>query len=437
MQTPSLAAGIAPGLTTSKQELRANILRKNAWHLLPVLTLAFIVNMMDRTSIGFAALTMKQDLGLTASQLGFAAGILFAGYCLFEFPSNLALYRFGDRRWLARIMVTWGIVATATAFVHGHTSLYLLRFLLGVSEAGFFPGVAYLLGEWFPAQYRMRVMVIFTLAVPLSSVITAPISAGLLQLHGLLGFAGWQWLFMLEGVPAILLGFAVLVVLRDRPADAHWLEDHERAELLAMLAEEPRQKPKTALFGSLKDVRVLLLAAIQFGFVMGSYGVGIWLPLILKRHGIATMTIGYLAAVPYVVAVIGMVLWARIVDRTGKNVLSLLIACLMGAIGMAVAALTTNITPVFIGITVAILAVSSARAIFWTIPPRFLTGIAAAGGFAFINSIGTLGGLAGPYMVGIMKDLTGAFAAGLWTMAGMLVVSTLLTGLLWMLMKRQ
>ncbi|WP_321871575.1 MFS transporter [Paraburkholderia tropica] len=417
-------------------ELRKRVMRKNMWRLLPLLTLAFVFNYIDRTSVGFAALTMNKDIGLTPAQFGWGAGILFAGYCLCEIPSNLALYKFGARRWLARIMITWGVAAAATAVVQGPTSFYILRLLLGVAEAGFFPGVTFFLSCWFPAQYRVRVLAFFMLGVPLSSVVGGPLSSYLLELNGVAGLHGWQWMFLAQGIPAVLIGIAVLILLRDEPKDAYWLNDEERGELVSMLREEPREKPKKALFAALKDGRVLLLAAIQFGFILGSYGIGIWLPVILKARGFSLVQVGYLSTIPYIVAVVGMLVWARVVDRTGKRVLNLMLACLAGAAGLAVSAVAGDFALELAGISFAVMAVSSARAIFWTIPTRFLTGVAAAGGLAFINAMGTLGGFAGPYMVGFARQATGTFSAGIWAMAAVLVLSAIGTASLTLLVKR-
>lgn len=431
MQSPTMDAGRSHALPAQEQALRESAVRKNAWRLLPLLTLAFVFNYIDRTSVGFAALTMNQDLGLTATQFGWGAGVLFAGYCFFEIPSNLAMYKVGPRRWLTRIMVTWGIAAAATAFGQGPTSFYVLRFLLGVAEAGFFPGVTFMLAAWFPAQYRVRVLAFFMLGVPISSIVAGPMSVWLLQLDGLWGLHGWQWMFLVQGLPAVLIGLVLLSKLRDHPKDAEWLTPEERDALMQMLEEEPRHKPKQALFSALLDGRVLLLAVIQFGFVLGSYGIGIWLPQILKQHGLSTLDIGYLSTVPYIAAVVGMIVWARIVDRSNNKVLHLMLACLLGAIGLFASTLSSGLVAELFGISVAVLAVSSARAVFWTIPTRFLTGVAAAGGLAFINSIGTMGGFFGPFMVGAIKDYTGSFNAGIWAMAALLLLSTALTASLW------
>src|SRR5271166_4294299 len=254
------------------------VLKKIAWRIVPLLTLAYVVNYLDRTNIGFAALTMNKDLGFTATEFGFGAGILFLGYTVFEIPSNLALYKFGARRWIARIMITWGLVSAATAFVTGTDSYYFARFMLGVAEAGFFPGVTYYLAAWFPTQYRTRMLAWFLVAVPLSSVVGGPISGMLLELDGALGLKGWRWLFIAEGLPAIILGVAVLRMLADRPETATWLSPKEREILQAMLDAERRERPKSSLAAALSDVRVILLAVVQFGFTLVSYGVGIFLP---------------------------------------------------------------------------------------------------------------------------------------------------------------
>ncbi|PMS36784.1 sugar phosphate permease [Trinickia symbiotica] len=437
MHSESMAMDVPPENRPADMAIRQRVLRKNAWRLLPLLTLAFIFNYIDRTSVGFAALTMNKDIGLTPMQFGWGAGVLFAGYCLCEIPSNLALYRYGARRWLTRIMITWGLASAATAFVQGPTSFFVLRLLLGVAEAGFFPGVTFFLACWFPAQYRVRVLAFFMLGVPVSSIIGGPMSALLLEMNGIAGLHGWQWMFLIQGLPAVLIGFAVYALLRDDPNDAHWLTDDERTELVRMLSEEPRRKPTTALFAALKDGRVLLLAATQFGFILGSYGVGIWLPLILRGHGFSVVNVGLFSTVPYIAAVIGMLIWARAVDRSGRRVFHLVASCAVGAAGLALSACANGIVVEMIGLSLAVVAVSSARAIFWTIPTRFLTGVAAAGGLAFINSLGTLGGFAGPYLVGFLKQTTGTFSAGIWAMAAILGVSAALAATLPVLARQE
>ena len=411
------------------------VLKKIAWRIVPLLTLAYVVNYLDRTNIGFAALTMNKDLGFTATEFGIGAGVLFIGYTVFEVPSNLALYRFGARRWIARIMITWGIVSALTALVVGVKSYYLARFALGVAEAGFFPGVAYYFAAWFPTQYRTRMLAWFLVAIPLSSVVGGPISGLLLELDGMLGLKGWQWLFIIEGIPAVILGIVVLRVLADRPDDATWLTGKERDILKGMLDAERRERPKSSVLTAVSDPRVVLLAVVQFGFTLGSYGVGIFLPQIIKTSDLSNMVVSLLAAVPYVFASIGMIWWAWRVDRTGKKIGNLTIACGVAALGLAASVLSGNLVVALGALTVALVGITSARAIFWPIPTRFLSGVGAAAGLAFINSIGTIGGFAGPYLMGVMRDFTGSFTAGLLAMAGILLLTTLLAACLKLVIK--
>jgi MFS family permease len=411
------------------------VLKKIAWRIVPLLTLAYIVNYVDRTNISVASLTMNKDLGFTATEFGIGAGILFVGYTVFEVPSNLALYRFGARRWIARIMITWGIVSALTALVIGVKSYYLARFALGVAEAGFFPGVAYYFAAWFPTQYRTRMLAWFLVAIPVSSVIGAPISGLLLEMDGILGLRGWQWLFIIEGLPAVGLGFVVLRVLADRPENAEWLSPKERDTLQAMLDAEHRERPKSSLATALADRRVLILAVVQFGFTLGSYGVGIFLPQIIKTSGLSNLAVSFLSAIPYVFASIGMIWWAWRVDRTGKKIGNLTIACAVAAVGLAASVVSGNLTVALIALTVALVGITSARAIFWPIPTRFLSGVGAAAGLAFINSIGTIGGFAGPYLMGLLKDLTDSFTAGLLALAGILLLTTVLAACLKLVIK--
>ena len=397
---------------------------KAAWRLVPFVTLGYLLNYMDRNNVGFAALTMNRATGLTATQFGFGAGILFFGYSFFEVPSNIALYRFGARRWIARIMITWGIVSAATAFVRGPQSWYALRFLLGVAEAGFFPGITFYLATWFPAEYRARMLAWFLVAIPASTVVGGPISGLVLEMDGVLGLQGWQWLFILEGLPATVMGIAALRILPDRPEDATFLTAEERRVVRDTIESERRERETRHLMTALKDPRVLLLTVAQFGFTAGSYGVGIWLPQILKEAKLSNITIGLLTGACYIVASVAMIVWAARVDRSGKKINNLTLACFVAAVGLVLAIATTNFWLSLIWITLALVGITSARAIFWTIPTRFLTGLAAAGGLAFINSVATLGGFVGPYAMGWLRDATGSFAAGLMAMSGLLVLAT-------------
>jgi MFS transporter, ACS family, tartrate transporter len=416
------------------EALRRSALRKNMLRLVPLLTLALVFNYVDRTSVGFAALTMNHDLGLSATQFGWGAGLLFVGYCGFEVPSSLIQHRVGARRWLGRIMITWGLAAAATAFATGPQSFYVIRFILGVAEAGFFPGAMFFLACWFPAEHRTRVLGWLGLAVPVSSVIGSPISGLLLQLQGVGGLHGWQWMFIFEGLPVCVIGVITLFLLADHPQQASWLTQPERDALASMLVEEPRERERNRFWSALKDPRVLILSAICFSFTLGSYGISIWLPQILKGHGLSNLTIGFVAAIPYIVTTIAMIYWTSYVSRSGRKIWSLIAACSLGAIGLGLSVVMDSLIPGLIAMTIAVVGTVCARTIFWTIPVRFLTGAAAAGGLAFINSIGALGGFVGPSMVGWLKDATGSFQAGLLGMAVILTISVMMSiSLLWMI----
>ncbi len=428
--------GVIPPLVAATR-VQQSALRKTAWRLVPLLTVAYLFNYLDRTCLGFAALTMNKEIGLDAAQFGLGAGIFFLGYSTFEVPSNLMLYRFGARRWLARIMITWGLVSACTAFVTGPDSFYGVRFVLGIAEAGFFPGVTYFLAAWFPAQYRTRMLAWFLLGIPASSLVGGPICGLLLELNGVWGIAGWKWLFLAVSLPCVLLGGLILFTLADRPQEAPWLTQPERDAMDAMLRDEVRERPKHSLWAAIADPRVLILAAIQFGFTLGSYGIGIWLPLIIQTHHLPTLTIGFVAAVPYIFASLGMMAWAWHVDRTGKKIANLTITCLLGAVGLALSVVSGSLLAGLTGLTLALIGVTAARAVFWTIPTRFLTGVAAAGGLAFINMIGTIGGFAGPAMMGGLRQWTGSFQTGLLAMAAIMLAATLLSASLKLVMTRE
>lgn len=410
------------------QEAERRVFAKIGWRLMPILILAYIFNYLDRNNVGFAGLTMNQAIGLTATQLGFGAGVFFIGYCFLEIPSNFVLYRVGARVWLSRIMISWGLASAATAFAVGPNSFYALRLLLGAAEAGFFPGVAFYLSTWFPAQYRTRMIAWFMVAIPVSSVIGGPISGWLLSMDGVAGIAGWQWLFIIEGLPVVLIGISLLWLLADRPEDVSWLSDDERRIVRERLEAERRPREIRHFGVAIRDVRVILLSLVQFGFLVGSYAVGIFLPLMLREGKLTDIEIGFVSSGCYVVAVIGMILWGRHVGRGGSKVNNLAASCALSACGFLGAILFsghfwTSVAMMALAIT----GINGARAIFWTIPPRFLTGMAAAGGLAFINSIGTTGGFVGPYVMGWLTDETGSFNAGLLAMSGFLVLAAVLS----------
>lgn len=419
-----------PTSVTAVSDPLTRAVRKNLVRVVPLLAVSYFFNYIDRSNVGFAALTMNRDLGLTNAQFGAAAGFFFLGYCVLEVPSNLALYRFGARRWLARIMISWGLLSAATALVVGPQSYYWLRVLTGAAEAGFFPGVLFYLSNWFPRESRVRVLAWFMVSIPLSSVVSGPVSVFVLQLDGALGLHGWQWLFLIEGLPAAVMGVATLLLLRDHPREASWLQPEERAALLDALERERVATPKTDLLAALRDLRVWLMTGILFTYWLGINGIVYWLPLILKGKGLGDVSIGLLSAVPYLVASGAMILWARHMDRTGQHLLNLMGTCLLAAVGFVVSVASPAIIPSMIGITLAVVGLSSARPAFFSLPSRYLTGVTAAAGMAFINSVGSLSGYVSPWMMGVVKDNTGSFNLALVALALMLVVSA---GLTWVL----
>ena len=435
--SPTIAPN--PAIQTVRLEAIADkAFRKAAVRFVPLLMLAYVFNYLDRTCVGFAALTMNRDIGLSPSQFGLGAGIFFAGYCLLEVPSNMMLYKVGARRWIARIMITWGFLSAGTAFVVGPNSFYIVRFILGVAEAGFFPGVTFFLAAWFPAQYRARMLAWFVLGIPLSSVIGGPICGMLLQLDGVLGLAGWRWLFLVVSLPCVAIGIAILLLLADSPQSATWLTPEEREAAGVALAAETRERPKENLLDAVRDVRVWILAGVQFCFTLGSYGIGIWLPLIMAQENLSSWTIGWLSAIPYIFASVAMLLWAAWVDRTGRPVGNMIVAWSLGAAGLGAALMFSgNLFLTVSCLTVALIGVTSGRVVFWTIPTRFLTGAAAAGGLALISTIGTTGGFVGPYMMGALRGWTGSFLAGIGGMAVVMVVAVLLTASLRLVMTRE
>jgi MFS transporter, ACS family, tartrate transporter len=404
--------------------------RKVIWRMLPILTLGYVFNFLDRTNIGFAALQMNRDIGLSATQFGWGAGILFIGYCGFEVPSNMLLYRFGARIWISRIMISWGLLSCAMCLVSGPTSFYLLRFALGVAEAGFFPGIAFFLSAWFPAEYRARILSWFLVAIPVSSVIGGPLGGILLELDGHFGLAGWQWLFIIEGLPAVIIGLVLLKLLADRPQDATWLRPDEKRTIIASVESEKRDRAVSRLNVALRDVRVWMCTVVYLGFTVGSYGIQIWFPLILKQQNFSNLQVGWISALPYLAASLGMIVWARLADRSGRKIINLATCCFLAVAGFLLAVSTGRFDLSLLGLTGALVGVTAARAIFWAIPTRFLTGVAAAGGIAFINTVGTTGGFFGPTIVGWLKDTTGSFEAGLLAMTGFLAVSTVFALLL-------
>lgn len=410
-------------------DLESRVLRKITWRIVPFIMVLYLIAFIDRVNIGFASLTMNKDLGFSSTVFGIGAGIFFIGYFLFEVPSNLILNKVGARIWIARVMITWGIVSGCMALVQGATSFYVLRFLLGVAEAGFFPGIILYFSYWFPARRRAAVTAMFMAAAPLATAIGSPISGALLEMHGLWGLAGWQWMFIIEAVPAVLLGVVVLFFLTDRPEKAKWLSDDERAWLVKTMDQENAAKSKAShsIWAGLANVRVLALSLVYFGTSAGLYTLGIWSPQIIKSFGLSSFQVGLINAIPAIFAVVAMILWARNSDRTGERTWHVVGACLLAAAGLAFATGSTTVFAVLAALTLVNVGISASKPPLWSMPTLFLSGPAAAAGIATINSIGNLGGFVGPSMIGWIHDMTGSFAGGLYFVAALLVVSAAVT----------
>jgi MFS transporter, ACS family, tartrate transporter len=413
-------------LTEQPMELERRVIDKVSRRLLPFLMICYFVAYLDRVNVGFAGLTMNKDLGFSATVFGWGAGIFFIGYFFFEVPSNLALERFGARVWISRIMVTWGLLSACMALIWNETSFLVLRFLLGVAEAGFFPGIILFLTYWFPSAYRARIVGYFMAAIPVSTVIGAPLSGLILGLDGVRGLRGWQWLFILEGVPAILLSVAVLLYLTDGPRQAEWLHPQERAWLAARLDAERRNRRAIADFTvwqALTNARVLLLGLVYFGIVAANYGMSFWLPQIVKGFGLTNLETGFVTAIPYALGTIAMVIWALRCDHAQERKWHTAIPALVAAVGLGLSTTTANPVLEMAALSLAAVGIFAVLPCFWTLPTALLSGSAAAGGIALINSIGNLAGFVGPYAVGFIKDQTHSFAPGLIFIAALVLIS--------------
>jgi ACS family tartrate transporter-like MFS transporter len=408
----------------------ARIVHKASRRIIPFLIVLYLFAYLDRVNISFASLQMNADLGFSSTVYGFGASMFFVAYFFCEVPSNLALSKFGARIWIARIMITWGLISAAMAFVSGEKSFYALRFLLGVAEAGFFPGIVVYLGSWFPRHYRARITGVFLMAIPLSGLIGSPISGLLLDhMNGAYGFAGWQWMFIIEGVPAVLLGIACLWLLTERPAEASWLAPAERNRLEDILARE-RSNLEAVHTYKLADAfvnpGVLLLAGVLFCIVFGVTGIAFFLPQIIKSFGYSNTATGFLSAIPYLCGAVTMVLWARRSDAKRERIGHLSAAMLLGALGFIVTTFTLSMHSIaLLGLIVAAIGVFCANPILWTLPTSLMTGTAAAAAVALINSVANLSGIVAPPLLGWSRDATGGFAA-----AGMIFTAILLFGVL-------
>jgi D-galactonate transporter len=423
-------------LETQKKEAAAKALEAAVWRkvtlrLIPLLFLLYLVNILDRVNVGFAKLTMLDDLGLTDKHYGFFAGLFYIGYILFEVPSNLILERTGARVWIARIIISWGIVSGAMMFVSGWLSFAVLRVLLGIAEAGFFPGMILYLTYWFPARARGRAIAFFMIASPIAGVLGMPVSGAIMQfMNGVSGLAGWQWLFLIEAIPSVVLGFVVWFSLTDRPEQARWLNDQERGWLTMRMAQEDKRRPQRHLLQALFLPGVWLLCLVYFSVAVGTNGMGFFLPSFVKElfPGRGEATIGLLSAIPSAAAVAGMVLVGRHSDRTGERRWHIALSAFLGAAGMVLSVTVAATKP---GLALAAMALAyfgmfSMLPTFWALATHNVSGVAAAGAIALINSVANFGGFLAPTVVGWIKDGTGQFTGGAWFMGVTLVLGGVL-----------
>ena len=410
-------------MTAAQNDLASATLKARR-RLVPFLFLLYIVAYLDRVNVAFASLQMNEAIGLSARAYGRGAGIFFLSYVLFEIPSNVILARVGARLWIARIMITWGLVSSGMMFVKTASGFYSMRFLLGAAEAGFFPGIIFYLTRWFPERERARTVASFMTAVVVAGIVGGPISGALLSLHGAWGLEGWQWLFLIEGLPAMLLGFVVLAVLTDRPEEASWLTAGERSALSKCLAEESTGRLARAqtVGGAMLSGRVWLLAVVYFTIPVALYGMGFWLPQILKAaSGGSNLEVGLLSAIPYVLGAVGMVVTARHSDRTGERRWHVALAALVGGAAFAASAFVGALVPSVVLLSVAMLGLASMFGPFWTLATSSVGGLGAAAGIALVNSVGNVGGFVGPDLLGYVRDTTQSFSAGLVGIGAILV----------------
>jgi D-galactonate transporter len=425
----SEAVGDFARLSSETRDIEQTTIATVSYRLIPFLVIVYFFCVLDRVNISFAALTMNADLAFTPLVYAWGAGIFFIGYFILEIPSNLALHRFGARRWIARIMILWGAISACMAFVTGPTSFYTVRFLLGLAEAGFFPGIILYLTCWFPAEYRARVMSAFILGAPLSAVLGGPLCGLLLELNNVLGLRGWQWLFIAEGVPSVILGVIALFYLPDQPSCAKWLATDQKVWLEARLAAERASieaTHKLSLGQALRSSRVIALGLVYFGVLAGLYGVQFWLPQIVKGFGLSNVQTGFASALPFAFGALAMMLWGAHSDRKRERVRHIVLALLVSAAALAASAYGGNLVFTMIALIIASMAGFAAFGLFWTLPAALLTGSAAAGGLALINSIGSLAGFGGPYVIGWIKDSTGSTVAGLLFLAVLPLASAVL-----------
>ena len=409
----------------------AAALAKARRRLLPFLFLLYVVSYLDRINVGFAALQMNAALHFSSVTYSLGAGIFFLSYTLLEVPSNVVLARVGARLWIARIMITWGVISASMMFVHSAAAFYVLRFLLGAAEAGFFPGIIYCLTRWFPQRERARAIAGFMTAVVVAGIVGGPVSGVLLSIDGAAGLAGWQWLFLVEGVPAVVLGVLVLRVLPEQPSDARWLTPDERQALTARLAEEAAELSGRSAVHTIHDAvtsgRVWLLAAVYFTIPVALYAMGFWMPQILRNaSGESDVAVGLLSAIPYAVAAVGMVIIGWNSDRTGERRWHIALTAITGGVSFAATGLVHGLVPSLVTLSLAMLGLASMLGPFWAFATSFLTGIGAAAGIALVNSVGNVGGFVGPNIIGVAQQTTRGIGGGLVLIGAILAAGGLL-----------
>ena len=405
-------------------------IKKVFLRLMPVLFISYILAYIDRINIGFAAIRMNVDLGISPYIYGLGAGVFFLGYFVFEIPSNLMLEKTGARRWIARIMISWGAISACMAFIQGPTSFIIVRCLLGIAEAGFFPGVILYLTYWFPLEYRARIIAAFMVAIPVSLAVGAPLSTAILQMDGIGGLKGWQWLFIIEGVPTVLFGLVFLTVMPDKPRDAKWLSAEERSWLQNTIDSEHKAVAAvhgTSVLRAFADPRLIALAFIYFANTTANLGLAFFLPQILKGLGLSDMQTGLMTSVPYIFGTLGILIFGYVSDKYKERRWTLFAALALTGFGLIAAGLMTGSLLAVGVMAIAAVGIYGTKAPFWPLPSLFLTGSAAAGGIALINSIGNLGGFVGPYVVGWIRDVTKSYEAGLYFLGGLALVAGGLT----------
>ncbi|MDH5856661.1 MFS transporter [Lampropedia aestuarii] len=431
--TNAASAANATASASREQEVYSKVF----WRFIPLLVVCWVIAYLDRVNISFAKLQMQSELGFSDAVYGLGASVFFIGYFLFEVPSNMILHRVGARVWIMRIMVTWGIASACTMFVTSEMGFYIIRFLVGALEAGFVPGALYFFTKWFPATRRARINTIFMSGIAFCGIIGGPISGAIMKFSdGWLNLSGWQWLFLLEGLPSVILGLVVWKFLDDEIADARWLSKDDKAFWHAEVNKDAKEAQAHNFLAALKEPATYTLSFIYMCLAGGIYGLVFWMPQLIRSAGTEdTFVIGLISALPYLVAGISMILLGKNSDRTGERRWHLALTVLAGGIGYFLCgAFSTNTVALLFGLTVAATGIISAIGLFWVFPQRFLTGMAAAAGIALINSIGQLGGIISPYMVGKVRDLTGSATLGLYALAAACLVAFVLVA--WGLPKR-